>query len=370
MLLADFNFHIPSNAHEHAQSGIGGGCLLKEATALRAPADQGARHGPLSAAETRAIDELGYVVLDGVLSSDELTAMRAELNRLVESEGPFVGAVSLSRWQRVARAPDTRRGLRGRVAGFIHRGLMRLAQRWLFRWRPGFKAGLQDRIARPAPANSWWGRLKAEAVEACYVAAVQEAGALRVCNLVNKSEQFDRCITDARVLAAVGRVLGPRFKVSSLNFRAALPGGGLQPLHVDWDRPVPPGEYFACNTLWVLDDFIEDNGPTRIVPGSHLSHALPPGDSAERIRRHPQEQRILARAGSVIVLNSHVWHGGTLNRTDRMRRILQCYFVTPDQRPQLDQGDAAEAATLHRLTPAARRVLGVAALAAADQPSC
>ena len=57
----------------------------------------------------------------------------------------------------------------------------------------------------------------------------QEAGTDRLADLVNKDPVFEICFTEPRVLACVAHVLG-EFKLSSLNFRAALPGQGLQAL--------------------------------------------------------------------------------------------------------------------------------------------
>src|SRR5262245_51634296 len=51
----------------------------------------------------------------------------------------------------------------------------------------------------------------------------QEPGCLRLANLVDKGAVFHRVIAEPRVLACIGQVLGPRFKLSSLNARTALP---------------------------------------------------------------------------------------------------------------------------------------------------
>jgi len=93
----------------------------------------------------------------------------------------------------------------------------------------------------------------------------QETRADRLADLVNKGPMFDLCFTDPRVLACIAHLLGD-FKLSSLNFRAALPGHGLQPLHADYGGPVPPGEYQVCNSIWLLDHFTADNGATRLPP--------------------------------------------------------------------------------------------------------
>ncbi|MBZ0299222.1 MAG: phytanoyl-CoA dioxygenase family protein, partial [Anaerolineae bacterium] len=72
----------------------------------------------------------------------------------------------------------------------------------------------------------------------------QEAGTDRLSDLVNKDPLFDICFTHPRVLAAISHVLNQEFKLSSLNFRAALPGQGLQALHCDWKGAVEPGDYY------------------------------------------------------------------------------------------------------------------------------
>src|SRR5262249_32666144 len=59
----------------------------------------------------------------------------------------------------------------------------------------------------------------------------QEPGCRRLANLVDKGAVFERLIAEPRILACVGHVLGPRFKLSSLNARTALPGCDSQPLH-------------------------------------------------------------------------------------------------------------------------------------------
>src|SRR5215471_17862410 len=61
----------------------------------------------------------------------------------------------------------------------------------------------------------------------------QEPGCRRLANLVDKGDVFREVIAHPRALAYVRQVLGPDLKLSSLNARAADPGGGAQPLHAD-----------------------------------------------------------------------------------------------------------------------------------------
>jgi ectoine hydroxylase-related dioxygenase (phytanoyl-CoA dioxygenase family) len=187
----------------------------------------------------------------------------------------------------------------------------------------------------------------------------QEAGTDRLSDLVNKDPIFEICFTHPRVLAGIAHVLKHNLKLSSLNSRAALPGQGLQALHADWSGPVAPDDYYVCNSIWLLDDFTAENGATRVVPGTHRSGQAPREALADPKAPHPQEIKLLAPAGTVVIFNSHVWHGGTLNATDRPRRALHSYFCRRDQPQQLDQRKYIRPETYDRLSQAARFILDV-----------
>ncbi len=45
---------------------------------------------------------------------------------------------------------------------------------------------------------------------------------------------------------------------------------------------------------------------------------------------HPEETIVIARAGSVLVINGHLWHSGTRNRSRGPRRVVQCVFVASE----------------------------------------
>lgn len=186
----------------------------------------------------------------------------------------------------------------------------------------------------------------------------QEAGADRLADLVNKDPVFDVCFTDPRLLACIAHVLG-EFKLSSLNFRAALPGHGLQGLHTEGKPVTDPAAYQVCNSIWLLDDFTADNGATRVVPGSHRSGRAP-GEAMSDVRAaHPEEVLLLAPAGTVVVFNSHLWHGGTVNHSTAPRRALHSYFTRRGNSQQLNQRKYIRQETLSRLGPAARFILDV-----------
>jgi len=187
----------------------------------------------------------------------------------------------------------------------------------------------------------------------------KEAGAQRLADLANKGPVFDALYTHPKLLAAVQHVIGPEIQLSSLNYRAAKPGQGLQKLHADWKETVSPGEYKVCNSIWLLDDFTKANGATRLVPGTHCNGRLPEDLMEDPEQPHPDEQLLLAPAGAVVVFNSHLWHGGTTNRTDQPRRAIHSYFCQRDQPQQTPQKDLIRQETLDRISPEARWLLNV-----------
>src|SRR5688572_2211070 len=198
-----------------------------------------------------------------------------------------------------------------------------------------------------------------ELLDSPYIRYPKEAGADRLADLVNKGEEFDIFYTHPRVLAGIAHVLGRSIKLSSLNYRAAKPGMGLQKLHVDWHEAVAPGHYKVCNSIWLLDDFSKKNGATRIVPGTHHSGVLPQDILPNPELSHPDEVIIDAPAGSVFIFNSHAWHGGTNNQTSKDRRSIHSYFCRSDQPQQVDQARYIKNETLNRLSPAAVKILGI-----------
>lgn len=187
----------------------------------------------------------------------------------------------------------------------------------------------------------------------------QEEGTRRLADLVNKGEIFDGIYTHPKILAAIHHVLKREFKLSSLNARDAIPGAGRQALHADWGTRAEHEPFHVCNSIWLIDEFTPENGATRVVPGTHRLAGLPRDYLEDPMAPHPDEVLIVAPAGSVGVFNSHLWHGGTHNRTDRTRRALHSYYTTREHPQQLNQAQYIRKRTYDRLCQAARYLLDV-----------
>jgi ectoine hydroxylase-related dioxygenase (phytanoyl-CoA dioxygenase family) len=151
----------------------------------------------------------------------------------------------------------------------------------------------------------------------------------RIWMLPNKGRVFRDLALDPLVERMMGELLGPRFLLSSLTANIARPGGAPMRLHADqgyvdfWtEKPL------VANVLFMLDDFTERNGATRLVPGSHLNRQLRPYAPEETV---PAE----GPAGSVMVFDGRLFHGTGANLTDRdERRAILAYHCRPFVRQQ------------------------------------
>ena len=182
-------------------------------------------------------------------------------------------------------------------------------------------------------------------------------------NMQNKSTAFDVCFTHPRLLAAVAHVLKEDFRSLGIHSRPNRPGGGHQPLHVDYGGPPAPnsqtgaGAYYVCNSMWMLTDFTEENGSTRVVPGSHRSGVHPQDVMEEPREVHLDEMKLIGGAGTVVVFNSHLWHGATLNRSQHDRPNVTSFWCRRHD-PHVDRSASdwgvLNTETFSRLSEAAR----------------
>ena len=187
-----------------------------------------------------------------------------------------------------------------------------------------------------------------------------EEHARRLANLVDKGAVFRRAIVLPALLACVRHVLGPDIKLSSLNARSADPHTDVgQPLHVDMGALPDEKGYWVCNTVWMLDDFTPDNGATRMIPGSHTWGTRPQDVLEDPLAPHPGEVLLTGGAGSIAVMNAHMWHGGTANRAESPRLAMHAFYCRNDKPQQQYQKSLLRPETQAGLTADVRSILAL-----------
>jgi ectoine hydroxylase-related dioxygenase (phytanoyl-CoA dioxygenase family) len=203
-----------------------------------------------------------------------------------------------------------------------------------------------------------------------------EPGARRISNIFNKSTAFDKCLWIPEVLASSAYLLG-EIKVHGANLRDPVRGHGQQDMHVDVPKKFAD-DWWVVNSMIMFDDMTRDNGPTRVVPGSHMWAPInvpyvnigdwePAPLSEEDQRRvpkdlsapYPGEVLVEAPAGSAIICNSSMWHSGTVKNGNAYRRMLHLTYTRRDLPQQLHQLDYLTPELYNRMSPEQRYLLEI-----------
>jgi ectoine hydroxylase-related dioxygenase (phytanoyl-CoA dioxygenase family) len=158
---------------------------------------------------------------------------------------------------------------------------------------------------------------------------------VRIYNLLVHGKLYEAIPVNASALPVVERVLDPGCLVSSLSSISICPGERAQPIHAD-DQLIPlakPHAALVCNTMWAITDFTEENGATRVIPGSHHAKHSPV------FMQHYDSIPACMPRGSVLVYHGSLWHGGGANRsTGRRVGIAMNYcagFIRQQENQQL-----------------------------------
>ncbi len=136
--------------------------------------------------------------------------------------------------------------------------------------------------------------------------------------LLARSETARSLVMHPQIRDIVGGVLGhaTSYQLHLTQVIAIGPGETSQPIHRDqWAFdffPFPKGYEVQCNTLWAMTDFTEENGATRVIPGSN---------TFDDKLQHAERDTIAATMpkGSVLVYTGALYHGGGSNRSDAVR---------------------------------------------------
>ncbi|MDH3682662.1 MAG: phytanoyl-CoA dioxygenase family protein, partial [Acidimicrobiia bacterium] len=156
----------------------------------------------------------------------------------------------------------------------------------------------------------------------------------RMYNLVPRADVFQQLPVHGNVLPVVEQLLEPDCLLSGTTAMDIGPGERLQGLHADdgFFKIGRPHQPMMSTTIWALTDFTAENGATRIVPRSHRDPGHPdPDDASIAIAAEMP-------AGSVMIMDSQLWHCGGPNTTgDDWRLGLNVQYVRGFFRTQQNQ---------------------------------
>lgn len=180
----------------------------------------------------------------------------------------------------------------------------------------------------------------------------------RVWNIVNKGRIFEEMIQHPQVLAFQEYLLGTDCTLSSFTVNFIGAGSPASGLHIDYplgNLPPPLPTFALCaNTVYLLDDFTEENGATRVVPGSHKR-----GYGPKSGEEYTDVIQITGKKGDIIIVHGHIWHSSGENRTDQPRVGLLGFFCRSFMKPQQDHLKIISQEIIDRASPNLQRLLGL-----------
>ena len=139
-----------------------------------------------------------------------------------------------------------------------------------------------------------------------------------------KRRTFIDLIEHPPILERHAAVFGRQTQLLQYDFLRQEPGSTfpLRAWHRDFsfpgDRPM------SINTIVYLDRMDDANGPTYVVPGTHRGVQLPPEDA--RDQPLPGEIPVYAEPGDAVFINSAIWHTGSRNQSQGLRRGIYMYY--------------------------------------------
>ena len=186
----------------------------------------------------------------------------------------------------------------------------------------------------------------------------------RIMNIPAKLKETELLIEHPLMMSLVRDVLGSDCVLSDLSATSIGPhtdeGGAW---HIDaplTQMPDPlPDLPLTVQNAWILDDFTDENGSTRVLPKSHLFRKKPAWGYDD------QEGEIIltAPAGSMAMWLSQTWHRSGPNTTNYPRRALLGYFCRSWIKPFSDYTRAVPREIMEKYSPNARYLMGWGAFA-------
>jgi ectoine hydroxylase-related dioxygenase (phytanoyl-CoA dioxygenase family) len=180
--------------------------------------------------------------------------------------------------------------------------------------------------------------------------------------LLNRDPIFQWALAFDPLLAIAERMLGPEFLLHAAPTLAIEPGEPGQNLHTDdlYMGIARPHDPLVLTVIWALVDFTEENGATRLVPGSH-KWPEPPRATYAEIAANPREIDTIGapmKRGSILVIDSAIWHGAGANDSDRQRTGLAISYCRGWMRQQENYQLGIPLETMRGFSPRLRQLCG------------
>lgn len=169
------------------------------------------------------------------------------------------------------------------------------------------------------------------------------APALRRVNApVEISDSYFRVMSDGRIPEILADLVGPDVRFHHSKINSKLPGSAT---HVKWHQDfsfTPHSNDDVVTALVFLDDVTADNGPLKVLPGSHRGPIHPlwhagtfTGAVADRVAGDCERRAVTCTgpAGSVCFMHTRLLHGSGPNLSPAPRTLFICVYSADDAVP-------------------------------------
>ena len=151
--------------------------------------------------------------------------------------------------------------------------------------------------------------------------------------LINHDQSFAEYLSAPALLDLCHDLLGHNIRITFTSAIINHSGNLRGDWHADWPFnqtnaghvPAPyPDRIMHLTTLWMITEFTTENGATLIVPGSHRESINPTAEAWDGPADQPfeNEHPACGPAGSVLVMDSRMWHATSPNSTEIDRVAL------------------------------------------------
>ena len=121
-------------------------------------------------------------------------------------------------------------------------------------------------------------------------------------------------LTHPWLLELTGAVKAVAPKLRKVAAWASMPGFGHQGFHPDDEGASPPvGSWDVVRFVFVLSPYRPETGTFRAIPGSHRTAPQFADWKGSAMPPHPDEVRVEADPGDLIVYSAQLWKSGTFN---------------------------------------------------------
>ena len=181
-----------------------------------------------------------------------------------------------------------------------------------------------------------------------------------VSGIINHDQSIAPYLADERLMTLLKAVLGAHVRISMTTGTINESGNSRGDWHADWPFnqrnaghfPAPYPDIVAhITTIWMLVPFTVESGGTLVISGSHRMDNNPTGDNGvDPTAPYSTEINAIGAAGSVLVMDSRLWHATAPNTTSDPRVAIVIRYAPwwLDLKPLMP--DSVERDLLHQAT--------------------